>query len=243
MRITRVVITVAAAGALLTGCGPASKPAAPAAPASSKPADNGVAALPANEILQRAEAAVNTGGTFRVKGTIKETDGSIALDLKVQSQDLIGSIAAGPVKVELLAAGTKRYVRPNAAFWAKTAGPKKAPTIAKLMGDKWVLVTAKDTVLNELFETVTIEKLLEPDGQLSKGPVRDIGGVPAIGLVDSKDKGTLYVATTGEPFPLRLEPEKPGDGELVFSDFGTTFTEVKAPPAAKVVDFSTLAGS
>ena len=51
-------------------------------------------------------------------------------------------------------------------------------------------------------------------------------------------EGTLYVATTGEPYPLRLEPAD-GSGGVDFSNFGSA-PKVEAPPADQILDVAAL---
>ena len=72
-----------------------------------------------------------------------------------------------------------------------------------------------------------------------------MNGVPSVGLVSSgKDGGTLWVATTGEPHPVRIEPSaQSGErGALDFTGYGESVT-VEPPPADLVVDVSKLPGN
>lgn len=248
MRGMRAVVAVAVAGVFLAGCqgrgGNGGVTPQPAASTSSAPADNGVAALSAAEILARAKAAVKKAGSFRVKGTVIDPDGSIAVDLKVRGADMIGSMTMGRAKIELLAVGARRFYRPNEAFWAEVGDPKKARTIAKLLGTRWIKVPPDERDIDDLFDVAKIDELLKPYGKASKGPATDVEGVPVIGLIDTGgDGGTLFVATAGEPYPLRADPADASVGKLTFSEFGATFADLKAPPEAQTVDLSTLSGS
>jgi hypothetical protein len=95
--------------------------------------------------------------------------------------------------------------------------------------------------LASLFDVANPDELLKPDGKLTKGKPKEISGVPAIGLVESgSDAGTLYVATTGKPYPVELAGK---DGStLAFTSIGATFTDIKAPSAGQVLDLAALAG-
>jgi hypothetical protein len=84
--------------------------------------------------------------------------------------------------------------------------------------------------------------MFKPDGKVSKGTTKTVDGVETIGLVDDgADGGTLYVATVGEPYPIRVEPSNADDGAMAFSSFGKSFPELKLPAAGDVIDLQKLA--
>ena len=251
-----ITITITTAAILLSGCGgkkaadsPAAAPAAsavsaPAASTSSAPADNGVAALTADQILERAKTALKAANAFHVKGSVVDKGQRTTMDFKTRAGALLGSLAIGKAKIELLTVAGKQYMRPNEAFWATSLDRTKAHTMAKLMGDKWAKIPDKNQDFTNLFSAASIDELLKPGGKLTKGQTKEVDGVPAIGLVEnSSDGGTLWVATTGEAYPLRLQPKNPSEGGIAFSEFGATFPEIKAPPEAQVIDFETLTRS
>ena len=239
--------TVALAGlmvaaATLAGCqndktGTA-EPAAPP-PASSAPA--GTAALSADEILQRAQNALTTAGSYRAEGTLNQQGQQTRIDLRVSGQDFATTMAFGKAEVELLATGGKKYLRPNEQFWVMSTDARQGKVLARVLGGKWVTGAEKDQSFADLFSIGSAAEFLKPTGPVSKGERREIGGAPAIGLVDSGDPDSvLYVATTGEPYPLQLTGK--GGSELTFSDFGAGFDALEAPAAGQVVDLGQLAG-
>ncbi|MCA2216703.1 hypothetical protein [Jidongwangia harbinensis] len=241
------VALAAAAAVLLTGCQNSADadgdPAVPAA-ASATPsaADNGVAALTADQILARARTALGGAPSYRINGTMNNDGQRATLDVTARGRDLSGAMAMGPAKVQLLAVGGQQYMKPNEQFWALMGDPKKAKDIAKLVGDRWVKVPADDKNLAGLFSVASVGEVLDNSGTVTKGPTKKIDGVPAVGLVDDgTDGGTLYIATVGEPYPLRIEAPTAGDGRVDFSDFGAAIPELTAPAEADVIDFVELA--
>jgi hypothetical protein len=68
-----------------------------------------------------------------------------------------------------------------------------------------------------------------------------VNGQPAISVTSTRPAGggTLYVATTGEPFPLKLEGSKSNEGSVTFDRWNEP-VELKPPP--NPVDFSKLTG-
>jgi hypothetical protein len=242
MRFTRVLVPLALAGALLAGCGgnndDGGTPSGGAS-TSSAPADNGVAALEPQAILDKAVAALSSAKSYSVKGNISTEGQKFGLDIKVSGDDVLGTMTLGDAKLELLRVAGQAYIRPDEKFWNQYAG-SSAETIVQVMGDRWGKVSSKDTDFNDFFQIAEPAELLKPDGTITKGSTKTVGGVKAIGLVESgTDAGTLYVATTGEPYPLMLEGNA-GDGQLTFGDFGATFTDIKAPATADVIDLDKL---
>ncbi|WP_305790160.1 hypothetical protein [Symbioplanes lichenis] len=246
------VAGLALAGAVLAGCGnstgdggdsggSAAAPA-PSATTSAAPASNGVAELEPDAILTKAKAALREAGSYRLKGTVVQDKQPMKMDFKVDGKNLAGEMSFDKATVELLAVGGKQYIRPDEAFWTMTAGDaKQGKALAKLIGDRWVIVPKDEKDLGSLFAPANVEELLEPDGKVSKGDAKDVAGTPAIGLVTSgSDGGTMYVATTGEPYPLRIESDKASEGAIDFSDFGEKFAGMETPPANEVLDLKDL---
>jgi len=228
------------AGGCKKGTTEAAAPTTPTTPVSSAPAGNGLEALTADQIHAKAKAALTAAKSFHVNGSGEESGQKLIADVKASGQDLFGSVTIGQAKVELLAVGGQRFMRPNEAFWV-TSGAKEAKTIAAVVGTRWVKLSAKDKDMAELFDIANVDGALDPDGKLTKGTGKDIGGTPTVGLVDDGDPGgTLYIAATGEPYPLKLEGK---DGSTTtFGEFGATFAEIKAPAAADVLDLDSLQG-
>ncbi len=67
-----------------------------------------------------------------------------------------------------------------------------------------------------------------------------MNGQKVIGLTDGRGGGTLYVATTGQPYPIQLvSPGNGAEGKITFDQWGTTVT-IAAPKSA--IDISKLTG-
>ena len=243
MRLARVLVPIAVAGTLLAGCGgqaDSGSPAPSASATSTASADNGVAALTPDEILTKATAALEKAGSFQMKGEMEETGDTISVDLKVQGDDLSGTIGMAGSSIQLLAVGGEGYFKADSNFWKQNGGPD-GEGIAQMIGDRWVKVKPDDENFGELFSIADPKTLLKADGTVTKGEPKTTDAGPAIALVDSSDQSTLYIATTGEPYPLLIEgPDK--KGQAVFSGFGSSF-EMKAPAASEVIDISKITGS
>lgn len=235
--IKRSVITLAGVAALLAGCGGGDS----AKPGSVGPTDNGISVLAPDEALQRATAALKGAKSYRLKGNLDVDGTRMGLDFRVSGTDLGGRLSVDDGKAELLSVAGQKYVQADKKFWVKAAGPDAGNNMVKLVGDKWAKVPEKNKDFADVFSAANIDKLLKPGGTLTKGETKDIEGVKTIGLVDkSANGGTLYVATTGQPYPIRVEGTDTAKDQIIFSDFGATFDDLKAPPAAEVVDLEKL---
>ena len=246
MRSARVLIPLTLFAVVLTGCNKADTPGTTpggtgaSVPATSAgPTPNGVADLSGAEILAKAKTALGAASSFRVKGDVNADGQKIGLDVKVKDKDLIGSIDLNGAKVELLRAGNDIHFKGAAEFW-KTVDPEKGATIATLLNGRWAKAPSGNAGLADFAKIADPQELLKSEGSVTKGETKQINGVNAIALKDSSGNGALYIATEGEPYPLRLEGPS-GQGALDFSDFGAS-VDIKAPTGAEVVDLSTLGG-
>lgn len=235
----RTVAAAAVAVLALTGCqsGGGDKPAQVTSP---PPAGNGVAALSADEILQRAKTSLTAARSYRVNGTMIDGGQTSQLDFSVDGADLTGKMAFGSMEVELLAVGNDRFLRGNEEFFVQGLGPEQGAAVGKVFAGRWIAGADNDPSFASLFTIGTVEEILRPTGTLSKGEEKEIGGVPAIGLKDSADPdGVFWIATTGEPYPLRLSNAK-SNAELVISGVGEPVTGITEPAADEIIDLEQL---
>src|SRR6185436_1918283 len=96
--------------------------------------------------------------------------------------------------------------------------PESVHTMVSMLADKYVKVDATNESFSALTETFDVSEIVKADVKATKATPTIINGTPAIGLVSSDQKSTLYIATVGEPTPLRVEGT-PGQGGLDFTDY------------------------
>jgi hypothetical protein len=237
MRVRLALIPLVAA-ALLAGCAAKTDSAAPAT--TTAPAGNGVAALSADEILAKAKTALAAAKSFHVKGEETSSGSKTKVDLKFSGKDFSGTVEAEGLTLELLSIGNDLYLKAPDAFFASLIPASQQSALAAIKG-KYVKVDSTNAAFSGLKDTFKTDDMIKPEGTLSKGTAKTVNGVPAIGLVDSKDKSILYVATEGEPYPVRKEG---GDGTtqaIDFTEFNAT-VDLKAPAAADVFDLKSVMG-
>ena len=235
MRALRLLFPLAVTAALVAGC--SGKPATSTPPAPTTPAE-AFAGKSANEIATSAIAALKAAPSVHMKGTATDNGQKMTIDLKYnRAKDGEGTISADGQTIQLLKIGEDLYLKADAAVMATIVG---GDNVAKLVKDKWLKASSSDlgSVMGLVFDFA--DKVLnDPPTGLSRGATGVINGVKALALTgevaDGFDK--VWVATEGEPYPLRLDAG--ADGAVDFTEYGATLN-LTAPPASEVVDLSKL---
>ena len=80
-------------------------------------------------------------------------------------------------------------------------------------------------------------QLLSSHGKLSKGKTTTVQGQKVIGVTDTTNGGTLYVAATGTAYPIEISKTGTDGGRIVFDHFNQP---VSLTPPAHAVDISNL---
>ena len=80
-------------------------------------------------------------------------------------------------------------------------------------------------------------QLLSSHGKLAKGKTTTVRGQQVVAVNDTTNGGTLYVATTGKPYPIEISKTGSTGGQLVFDHFNQPVT-LTAPAGA--IDISKL---
>jgi hypothetical protein len=224
----------------LAGCSPSSSPPTiPPAPTEAVATQNGIAALPPDEIVSRAQTALGKVGSYRMKGEIALNGEVTKIDLQNGGQNVKGTIEVNGQAMEILRLGNDLYLKASEQFW-KTFTPESVHNMVNLLADKYVKVDATNESFSALTEAFDVSEIIKTDMKITKATPTLINGTPAIGLVSSDKKSTLYIATVGEPTPLRVEGE-PGQGGLNFTDYGKPI-EFSPPASSEVFDLKSLMG-
>jgi hypothetical protein len=242
MRVRLALIPVIATVALLAGCTTANTPAT--APTSTGPADNGVSAMAPSDILAKMQAALAAAKSYHVVGSATAQGQKVDLDLKFSGDNVTGSITTGSATIEVIGVGSDIYLKAPDDFWAAFVPAPQASTLLALIKGKYVKVGATNATIAAQVDPLRPKNLLKLDGTVTKGDTKTINGQPAIALVDSKSGQKVYVATTGEPVPLAIEPgTSPGQGStsVQFKEYNIPVT-ITAPAASDVFDLKSLIG-
>lgn len=200
------------------------------APVSS--ASSGIASESPNAIAQASAQAADSLKTVRVSGTVSTGGGQIGLNLiLVDGVGSQGSMTIGGNLVDLVTLGKKVYLKGGAGFW-KAFG---SSATASLLAGRWLETPGTGNyagILKLGNLTDLFNQTFATHGKLVKSAEKMVDGVEAIGLIDTTQGGTLYVAATGKPYPLEItNSSKKSGGTLTFTDFNKSL-KITAPPGA-----------
>jgi hypothetical protein len=231
MRSRLLLIPLVASAALLAGCNVLTPGPAP----SPTPADNGVRQLAAAEILGAAQDSLGDAESVRMSGTYTVLGVEAAVDLGFVGDDMEGTANVYGVGVEVVKIGAEVYVHAALELFAGFLPPEQAQQLAD-MTDKWFKVDVGliSAVVPVPMSSDDLLDLLKPDGELVKGEPTMVNGEPAIVITDAEG-GELYVATEGEPYPLKIVSEN-----LSIEFEYDEEIEIEAPPAEDIVDLGEM---
>ncbi len=230
MRARRLIAIGSAAlvSLALVGCGGSSR--------------HGIAARTPDAIVAEAMRAVDGVHSLRVTGAID--DGShanrIRLDLRlVNGRGATGELSEHGLAFRLVSVGGVAYVNGSAGFWSQFGGPA---AVSRLHG-RWLRAPADHGDFAS-FQSLTdvhrlLKDLLAGHGALTRGNESVVDGVKVIAVHDVADDGTLFVAATGTPYPIRIADGSAVGARIDFSEFNRPVA--LRPPTASV-DIASLQG-
>jgi hypothetical protein len=222
--LAALVLTVA----VLAGCGGGSS-------------SNGVASKSAADIFVAAQAAATGASAVHMSGTIMSGGAPITLDLHIVSaKGGTGHMTEKGAGFDVVRIGNKVYIRGSEAFFRGIAGA----AAAQLLKGKWLVGSATTGELSAFTSLTDLRKFfvgaLGSHGTLTKGRETTVNGQKVIAVTDTSKGGTIYVATTGKPYPIELDsPGNGKQGKITFDGWNRTVT-ITAPKGA--IDVSKLNG-
>lgn len=208
-----------------------------AACGSSSSSGNGVASQSAAGIFKAANQAINSASSVHMSGSITSGGTPITMDLHlVAGKGASGQISSRGLSAKLIAVGQYVYINGAQSFWQPFAGP----TIAQKLAGKWLKAPAAGSFSS--FAKLTNMRILfgqafSHHGTLTKGQTTTVNGVQVVALRDTSKGGTLYVATTGAPYPVEVVKGGADAGKLTFDQFNQP---VSLTPPANAVSLTSL---
>jgi hypothetical protein len=216
---------------------------AEAAPAGAA-AGNGIASKSAAQIVSTAVKASAAASSFSVIGSVSQSGSTVSLDLSVSSSEKSeGTITINGGTAHVVELGTVAYFKADNSFW--TQNGNKAD--AQLLAGKWVYGSISSSTFSSFKSFLSPRKVIGSffsggEGPFKKGRTSSIGGQPVLAIVGqgSSQNGTLYVATIGKPFVVRLQAQaSSGTGEITFSHYNRP---VRPTKPAGAINLQQLAG-
>lgn len=237
--VTTGVLLLGGTAACSSGGGTTPSPSASPVP-SAEATPNGVEQLSADQILERASAAAKGAESVKVTAKTQEEAGEMSFEITMTKTGAQGTVTNAQGSLELLATPDTIYIKGDAKFNESYGGQGGAA----LLEGKWLSIPADNPQATPFRGLVSLETffdgLLTPESTPTKVAPKDVNGVRSVGL--KTDAGTLWVATTGEPYPVAIEPAEGQQGSVTMTDWNAPVT-ITAPPADQVVDVTKLGPS
>jgi len=199
---------------------------------------NGIASKTPTEILSAATAAANSASSVHVSGSIVSAGSPFTLDLElVKGKGGRGQISEGGLSFNVILLDGTAYISGSPAFYSHFGGP----AAAQLLEGKWLKAPASSGTFSSLGSLTDPNQLLNTalsdHGALAKGPTTTIDGQQVLSVTDASHGGTLYVATTGKPYPIEISKSGKTGGKISFGSWNAPVT-LAAPKNA--IDLSQL---
>lgn len=209
----RLPLALLLATAALAGCGGSGS--------------SGEASKSGSAILADARHAALAAESVRIVGAVRNAGQVISLDLSVAQRSGGGTVMLDGSKVDVVRVGHTMYIRAGANFYRRFGA---AAAAAQPLAGKWVKVPtttqnfAQIVSLTDLYAFLT--QSLHTNGKVTKGAVKTVAGQEAIEL-RSPHGGSVYVATSGKPYPIEFTSRVAPVGTVTLSDWNSA-----KPPTA-----------
>lgn len=222
-RIAMSTASVLTLAAVIAGCGGSS--------------DNGVAAKSPDAIITATTNAIDGVKSVHVLGSLRSGGSPIALNLElVGGKGASGQMAQSGAAFRIIALNGVVYINGSDAFWRRFGGNGAA----QIFHGKWLKAPATGqfaslgtlTDLRKLFN-----QLLSNRGSLTKGGTASVAGQKVVAVTNATMGGTLYVATTGQPYPVEIVKTGQQGGHILFNRYNESVS-LSAPSNA--IDISQL---
>jgi hypothetical protein len=198
---------------------------------------NGVAAKSPDAIASAASTAVANVNSVHVSGAINSGGSQTTLDLHlVNGKGGEGSMSQDGLGFRIVALDQLIYINGGSSFWRQFGGS----AAAQLLSGKWLKApaTGQFAPLETLVNVRTLfGQLLSNHGRLAKGKTTTVRGQKVIAVNDTTNGGTLYVATTGNPYPVEIVKGGSQGGRVDFDHYNERVT-LSAP--ANAIDVTKL---
>lgn len=201
----------------------------PASAASS----NGVANQSANQIVTAAASALTGATSFTYAGITRSNGTSTGLKVSLSSSgNGQGTLTSSRQPVKIIKVGNTLYVSSTKAFWTKNLGASAGNTL----GTQWVAVSSGQTDYSGIAALFQAQQITSPflttaNTTFTKGRTGTINGQPVIVVFGKSGStvNTIYVATTGKPYLVKITSPGSNGGTLIFTNYNRPVNPT-APP-------------
>jgi hypothetical protein len=199
---------------------------------------NSITSKSAEEIVSESKAAADTASSVHVAGSLNSGGSVVKLDLSlVAGKGATGELSQNGSSFKVILVGGTAYISGSPAFYRSLGGS----AAAQLFNGKWLKAPATTGEFASFSQLADMRKLIDSTlaghGGLAKGSTKVVNGQQVIAINDTSKAGTLYVATTGKPYPIQLFKGGSESGKISFEDWNKPVS-IAAP--ANAVDLAEL---
>lgn len=204
---------------------------------------NGIASKSATQILSESKAAAVGASSVHVSGSITTGSVPVTIDLSLAAgKGARGEISENGASFKLILVGGTAYISGSPSFYRSLGGA----AAAQLLDGKWLKASATTGEFASFGALANMSQLIDTTlaahGVLTKGATSTVNGQPVIALTDTTKTGTLYVATTGKPYPVQIAKGGSESGTIVFDDWNQPVTITAPSSAVDLSELKALAG-
>jgi hypothetical protein len=210
-------------------------------------ADGPFAGLTGGEIANKAVKATTDAESLRMKGEGQDSSGeTVQMDIAMNKKgDCAGTLSMnGEGEAELVKVGDTIYMKYDEAFvraQSKGSSKEEADMVVDMLAGKWTKTSATAKDSKDIASFCDLDTMLadfkDVNSDATRGKTAEVDGTPALVLneKDGKDRYTLYIATEGKPYLLRVvskSADEPSD--LTLTDYNKPVPA--EAPKGKVID-------
>ncbi|GAA3128199.1 hypothetical protein ACFQ0X_25880 [Streptomyces rectiviolaceus] len=204
------------------------------------------------DIVDKAVQATTDASSLTVKGSVPDETGTIELDMAFDTKGRCAGTMGmgGEGSLDLITTASTVYMKYDEKFLrTQGKGEPAADTQAAvdMLAGRWVKTSATGADAKDIASFCDLDVLLgefkDVNSAARRGRTTTVDGTPALTLTESDgtDRYTLYVATEGKPYLLKVVNETAKTPEsLAFGDFDEPVDAT--PPTGDVMDIDKLAG-
>ena len=182
--------------------------------------------------MAAAKAAADAASSVHVAGSIVSGGSPVTLDLNLLAgRGGHGQLSENSLSFEVIHVGGTVYIKGSPAFYRHVGGP----AAAELFQGRWLKAPATIGSFASLASLTDLRQLVDMTltihGTLAKAGTATVNGQKVVGVTDASKSGTLYVATTGRPYPVEVTENGKNAGKIVFDRWSAPVS-LTAPASA-----------
>ncbi len=198
-----------------------------------------IASKSATEIRAASKTAAEHASSLRVQTNDTAGGAKLTSETQASRQEGRSRLSFGPLSYEAIRIGDTIYLKGNPAFYKRMFSHTKT----KVPPDAWLKGTVASgelsTYATSTYPGWQIYLIFRNTGPITKGQATDVGAQKTIELKEQAKlyTGALYIATTGEPYPVKHTKHGVETGQSTITAWNEPVT-LTAP--ADVIELSKL---